>query len=230
MIAPAGFAALRRLLDQPVEPAPPVPERCELCGEPVGPAHRHLLDLAARELRCACRACMVLFDQPGAGGRHYRLVPERRWHLHDFALDEPEWDGLRIPVHLAFFFHDSAAGRVVAFYPSPGGAVESLLGIEAWAAIEARNPVLRKLQPDVEALLVNRSRGAASHWLVPVDDCYRLAGVLRAGWKGLAGGREVWDEVTRFFDDLRGRAVAVGRDGGQPSMARGGHGERREQT
>jgi hypothetical protein len=226
--AATGLAALRRLLEQPAEPAA-VPERCELCGEPVQPAHRHLLDVPARRLRCACRACVLLFDRSGAGGGHYRLVGDRRWRLHDFALDDAEWERLRIPVQLAFFFHDSAAGRVVAFYPSPGGAVESLLEMSAWAAIERRNPVLGEMERDVEALLVNRARGAASHWLAPVDDCYRLAGLIRAGWKGLGGGREVWDGITGFFDGLAGQAGTVSRDG---TVIDGGrqprHGERGE--
>jgi hypothetical protein len=75
--AATGLAALRRLIEQPVESAA-VPERCELCGEPVQPAHRHLLDVPARQLRCACRACVLLFDRSGAGGGHYRLVGDRR--------------------------------------------------------------------------------------------------------------------------------------------------------
>jgi hypothetical protein len=225
LTALTGFVPLHRLLQRPVAPSTPAPtlERCELCGEPVRPAHRHLLDLSARELRCACRACVLLFDRPGAGGGHYRLIPDRRWHLHDFVLDDPEWESLRIPVHLAFFFHDSAVGRVVAFYPSPGGAVESLLEFAAWTGIEARNPILGEMQHDVEALLVNRARGTTSHWLVPVDDCYRLAGLIRAGWKGLGGGKEVWDDITRFFDDLRGQARTVGRSGAGLQAAANSH-------
>ena len=43
-----------------------------------------------------------------------------------------------------------------AYYPSPMGPTESLLELDAWAALEAANPVLATLEPDVEALLVNR--------------------------------------------------------------------------
>lgn len=184
---------------------------CELCGEPSGPEHRHLLDLQARRLCCVCRACAVLFDSSAAGGGHYRLVPDRRRYLPDFVLDDAAWEGLHIPVRMAFFFHDAAADRVAAFYPSPAGAVESLLDLATWDRIVRDNPVLGELAPDVEALLVNRSRGAREHWLVPVDDCYALVGLIRTGWTGFTGGSEVWAGITGFFDALRGKARVVER-------------------
>ena len=64
-----------------VEPVEPEPARCDLCGEPIPPDHRHLIDLRNRELMCACRPCKILFDRGAAGGGHYRLVPERRLAL-----------------------------------------------------------------------------------------------------------------------------------------------------
>jgi hypothetical protein len=51
----------------------------------------------------------------------------------------------------------------------------------------------------------------SEYYLVPVDECYRLVGLIRARWKGLSGGTEVWEEIARFFDGLRQRATtAVG--------------------
>src|SRR5919202_1593288 len=176
---------LRRLALRAAEAPPPTPEeRCELCGEPIPPEHRHLIDLETRELMCSCRACSLLFDREAAGGGHYRLVPERRLRLDGFRLPDPVWERLRIPVDMAFFFRSSADGRVMAFYPSPMGPTESQLGLEAWDAIQEANPVLDTLEPDVEALLVNRARGARRQWLVPIDDCYRLVG----GVRGRGGG------------------------------------------
>jgi hypothetical protein len=188
-------------------------ERCELCGEPIPSQHRHVLDLSAGELRCACRPCSVLFDRRGAGGGHYRLVPERRLRLDDFELPDPLWEELRIPVDMAFLFHSSPAGRVVAFYPGPMGATESLLELAAWEAIAGANPVLAGMEPDVEALLVNRARGARDCWLVPIDDCFALVGLIRTRWRGLTGGKEVWEEIGRFFEALDRRSrSAVGRE------------------
>ena len=196
---------LRRLARRPVAPPQPEQEVCELCGELLEPQHRHLLDLEARRLMCACRACSLLLDRGAAGGGHYRLVPERRLLLDDFELDDRLWAGLRIPVDMAFFFHSTATGHVAAVYPSPAGATESLLELDTWQAIEAANPVLRELEPDVEALLVNRSRGARDHYVVPIDDCYELVGTLRTHWRGLSGGEEVWAELGGFFKRLNER-------------------------
>jgi Family of unknown function (DUF5947) len=184
---------------------PPAEEQCDLCAEPIPPGHRHLLDLESRRLLCACRACSILFDRSGAGGGHYRLIPDRVVALEDVGLDDQTWQSFGIPVEMAFFFHSSAAGRVVAFYPSPRGATESLLDLEAW---DGR--VLAELEPDVEALLVNRTRGRRECWLVPVDRCYELVGLVRTHWKGFGGGAEVWEALDEFFDRLRKEATWQG--------------------
>jgi Family of unknown function (DUF5947) len=179
-------------------------ERCDLCGEPIPPKHRHLLDLESRELMCACQACRLLFERPaaGAGGAHYRLVPDRRLRFDDFVMDDVMWARLRIPVEMAFFFHSTPAERVQAYYPGPMGATESLLELGAWEELERDNPVLATLEPDVEALLVNRARGARQYFLVPIEDCYRLAGLIRTRWRGLSGGEEVWKEIDGFFKEV----------------------------
>jgi hypothetical protein len=186
-------------------PASEAQELCDLCGAPVDPGHRHIVDLHDRRILCACRACTILFDRPGAGGGHLKLLPTGRRRLDGFALDDAAWDRLRIPVDMAFFFRSTPAERVVALYPSPVGPTESLLELEAWAELEAANPVLGEMAPDVEALLVSRARGMREHWLVPIDDCYELVGLIRSRWTGLAGGEEVWEAIDRFFEDLATR-------------------------
>jgi hypothetical protein len=209
-VAPAG-TRLRRLAQAPRAAPPPAPgaeESCELCRRPIPPEHRHLLDLRDRELACVCRPCATLFASEAAGGGHYRLVPERRLRLDGFVLDDVLWAELRLPVDLAFFFRDTAAERVSAFYPSPMGPTESLLTLEAWQALEAANPVLGTLEPDVEALLVDRARGRNRQWLVPIDDCYALVGVIRTTWRGLTGGAAVWGAIADFFEELDSRARA----------------------
>jgi hypothetical protein len=227
-----AMSRLRRLAQRSAAGIQAAQERCELCSEPIAPEHRHLLDLRNRELMCTCRACALLFDRRAAGAPvhsragtgvvagetrwasgHYRLVPDRRLRIDDLELDDLAWEELRLPVDIAFFFRNSAEGRVTAFYPSPMGPTESLLRLEAWAELERRNPVLETLEPDVEALLVNRARGARRHWLVPIDDCYGLVGLIRLHWKGLTGGKEVWTEIARFFDSLDRRSRAASRRG-----------------
>ncbi|MDP8932457.1 MAG: DUF5947 family protein [Actinomycetota bacterium] len=189
--------------------APASQERCELCSEPTGPQHRHVVDLDKRELLCACRACSLLFDRPQAGGQHYRLVSDRCRYLDDLHLDDAGWAALRIPVDMAFFIRNAESGKVTAFYPSPMGATESLLELDAWAELENANPILSEMEPDVEALLVNRSGGAREHWLIGVDECYRLIGLVRREWKGFSGGQECWEAIGKFFADLRVRVGAV---------------------
>src|SRR5438552_591111 len=137
-----GFPGLRRLAR---EAARYVEERCDLCGEPIGPEHRHLLSLATRELQCACRACAVLFDRAAAGGGARRLVPTRYLYLESFDMTDAQWESLRVPVNMAFFSYNTAAGRVVALYPSPMGPTESLLTLETWEDIAQRNPVLQQM-------------------------------------------------------------------------------------
>jgi hypothetical protein len=216
MAAPAGSLAgsrLARLARRPAEPKAAEPEeRCELCNAPISSVHRHLLELSSRELMCACRPCSLLFDRGGAGNGRYKLVPERRLRLEDFAMSELAWEELRIPVDMAFFFNSSAKARVLAYYPGPMGPTESQLELSSWRELERSNPILAEMEPDVEALLVDRVRGARRHWLVPLDDCYGLVGVIRTRWRGLTGGSEVWRGIDRFFEELDRRArSATGR-------------------
>jgi hypothetical protein len=211
------FSSLRRFAQEESEKAAKAAaeaaqEHCDLCGEPIPPEHRHLLEVSTREMICACRPCSILFDREAASEGRYRLVPDRRLFLEDFEMSDAQWDSLRIPVDMAFFFYSTPAERVVAFYPSPMGPTESLLKLSAWEELERSNPVLKGMERDVEAVLVNRVRGAREHFLVPMDECYSLVGLIRTNWRGLSGGREVWEKIGRFFEELRERSKTVGRE------------------
>jgi hypothetical protein len=129
-------------------------------------------------------------------------------------MTDAEWDGLLIPINLAFFVQSGTDSRVTALYPSPAGATESLLSLETWSSIVDANPNLRLLQPDVEALLVNRvgharEASAAEYYIAPIDDCYRLVGLIRVHWHGLSGGEEVWREIGNFFTELRTKSESI---------------------
>jgi len=219
-----GLSALRRFVEEAqstVEPAASetAEESCELCGEPIPsrpPGHRHLLEVSTRGILCVCQACSILFDREAASEGRYRLVGDRLLYLEDFEMTGAQWEGLRIPVDVAFFFHSSPAGKVVAYYPGPMGPTESLLELDTWEELQESNPVLGEMEQDVEALLVNRVRGAEDHYLVPLDECYRLVGLIRTNWRGLSGGREVWDEIAGFFEDLGRRARTMRRDQSRP--------------
>ncbi|HET7691389.1 MAG TPA: DUF5947 family protein [Nocardioidaceae bacterium] len=208
----SGLGALRRMATPPpVQPEPD--ERCEFCAVDIGERHGHVADVVDHRLLCVCRPCYLLFAPQGAGGGRYRGVGEEVRRVEGVALGDADWDALRIPVDLAFFFSQTGAENVLAFYPGPGGATESLLDLAAWDGILTANPVLADVVPDVEAVLLRRTEGGFGCYVVPVDVCYELVGVVRLHWTGLGGGTEVWTAIARFFDGLDARAVLVPRAG-----------------
>ena len=184
-----------------------------MCSRELAAEHEHLVEPVSRNLICACSACAILFE--GQSGTKYKRVPRQVIYLRDFQLTDGQWNGLMVPIDMAFFFYSTLHGKVIAIYPSPAGPTESLLTLDAWTEIVQANPALGEMQADVSALLVNRvghSRGAAAeYYLVPIDDCYKLVGLIRTYWRGLSGGTEVWREISAFFAALKKRA-GVGRD------------------
>jgi hypothetical protein len=216
-----GLSSLSRSLEtlRKLSPARQAVSRCELCSLPLAAVHQHLLEIVPNRLLCACDACALLFPGETSEAK-YRRVPRRIRFLADFHLDDSQWDGLLIPINMAFFFQSTPRGRAVALYPSPAGATESLLELEAWNEIVAQNSILQTIEPDVEALLVNRigrfgdhgptsGLTEAKYFLVPIDECYKLVGVIRANWRGLSGGKKVWDEIDNYFVELKSRSQIV---------------------
>ena len=178
-------------------------ERCELCGAGLQREHQHLFEPVARKLVCSCDACAVLFHSHGE--TKYKRVPRRILRMRDFEITDSQWDDLMIPIGMAFFLQSSVENRVLAFYPSPAGATESMPSLTAWEEIVHQNPILNGLTTDVEALLANRL-GSGEYYLVPIDKCYELVGLIRSHWRGLSGGAEVWKQIGAFFDELKTRA------------------------
>ena len=179
----------------------PAIERCELCRTALGVAHAHLVEPASRRLLCACENCVsAIAATPDST---YRVAPADARRLVDFRMTDAEWDALRLPIDMAFLFHSTPDGRPIALYPGPAGATESLLGLDAWEELVASNPALADLEPDVEALLVNRIDGAREYYRVPIDRCFALVGLIRTRWRGLSGGAEAWQAIHNFFAGLR---------------------------
>jgi hypothetical protein len=177
-----------------------------MCSVALGERHGHLVALDERSLRCACRACYLLFTRDGAGGGRFRAVPERYLRDPVHPLSDAEWDELGIPVATAFFFINSDLGRVVACYPSPAGATECLLDLDSWERLRRTHPLLAALVPDVEALYVSGTDTGPEAFLVPIDACYALVGTLRRHWRGIDGGEEVRRALADFVGDLRTRS------------------------
>jgi Family of unknown function (DUF5947) len=121
-------------------------------------------------------------------------------------MTDEQWDDLMIPVNMVYIFRSSTTKRAMAFYPSPAGPTESLLSLESWEALAGDNPILNQVEPDVEALLINRVRDAREYYIVPIDSCYQLVGLIRTSWRGLSGGEEVWKAIADFFANVRAKS------------------------
>lgn len=182
-------------------------EHCDMCGELVPDEHEHVVNVESRSLMCTCRGCWLLFTSDGAGGGKYRAVPDRYLSLGALSIEPGTWEELQIPVSVAFFFRSSTNGSVAAFYPSPAGATESLLPLDAWDRLAAANEQLSTMQADVEALLVRRDEAHEDAYLVPIDACYELVGELRRLWKGFDGGTEARVAMDAFFDRVQERST-----------------------
>jgi hypothetical protein len=218
-----GAAGLRRFVG-PSGPALPFTlsqprprgEGCEMCNADMTTGHSHVVNIETRALMCTCRACFLLFTHNGAGRGNYRSVPDRYLIDPDFQLTEGQWEELQVPVAMAFFFRNSAQDRVVAQYPSPAGATECLLDLTAWDTIARQNPLAAALSPDVEALIVRRGREGNVSFLVPIDVCYELVGLIRMHWTGFDGGPEARADIEEFFARIakRARPLMPGADRG----------------
>lgn len=185
-----------------------VQEICEICATPIGEEHGHLVDMRDRRLLCACRPCYLLFVPQGAAQGRYRAVGERYERLDERIFDEPHWEALQIPIGLAFFFINSALGHVVGFYPGPGGATESQLSLDAWDHLSREVPAIASMRADVEAVLVYRDREQrVEAYLVPIDACYQLTGLVRSSWEGIDGGDRSHAAVSGFFAKIRERCA-----------------------
>jgi hypothetical protein len=186
-------------------------EKCELCSTVVPAEHGHLADLETSSLMCACRACYLLFTRSEAIRGRYRAIPDRYLTDPEHPISTADWEALEIPVGLAFFLNDSRTGHVTGFYPSPAGATECRLDLQAWNELAAAHPLLTAAEPDVEAVLVSRPDPRAQtrtvdSFIVPIDACYELAGRMRLYWRGFDGGSEAKASITEFLDKVQSRA------------------------
>ena len=183
----------------PTRPRPVAGERCEMCAEPIGDEHQHVVDLTAAALMCTCRGCYLLFtDQRGRAAlprraRPVPVVPGVRARPGGVGRPgDPGRAGVLLP--------QLGAGPDRRLLPGPAGATESELPLGAWDRIVAANPALARCCPDVEALLVrgtgDRERDGFDCHLVPIDACYELVGRLRRLWRGFDGGQEARQRST----------------------------------
>jgi hypothetical protein len=171
-------------------------ERCELCALPLPQAHQHLLD-PPRKIVCCCDGCAVLFDE--GGKTRLKRIPREARRLGNLEIPE-SWERAALPVKLAFFVSRPLGGR--SYYPSPAGLTEDEVSEDDWLSLVNRNPVLKGMLPEVEALVVNRL-GGEQYLIAPLDRCFALAGLLRRYWSGISGGEEVWERLKGYLGKLQ---------------------------
>jgi len=185
---------------EPVEEAES--EKCEICGQGVSEDHRHLLELGERRILCSCEPCIAM----RSGLENYCPVGTRFVWLDDVDFPAELWAAFQLPIGLAFFFRSTGIDAVVALYPSPAGATESELHLESWNKLVELNPILENLEADSEALVVNRMGDEPQHAIVPIDECYRLVGLIKSTWEGISGGSAIENSVPKFFEYVRHKA------------------------
>ena len=155
---------------------------CELCPVGIGEQHRHLIHLAERRIVCVCATCWAL----RSGDGDYRRSATGSRGSNGFVLTDEQWRRSRSRSGSAFFMISSVSGSVIALYPSPRGD-----GVRArparWAKVCAANPGF-ELEPDAEALIVNRLGGPPQCLIAPIDAAYGLVGVVKASWEGISAG------------------------------------------
>ncbi len=200
MVSASLISKLRKIAVPPPEEEK---EHCNFCNAVLPSDHRHLVDIAAMRFICTCDMCMIMQAVKG----NYKPLPQRYLQLKDFKLSDELWSDFLIPVNMAFFVLKSGQNGAVAFYPAPTGATESKLKMEPWNEMQQLNPVLNDLIPDLEALLVNRLDSMNKYFIVPIDSCYKLIGMIRTSWKGIHGGSEVTDIINQFFVELENKSI-----------------------
>ncbi len=202
-LANGGSAARSSASDRPAAIGSGQDEVCDLCGIAIPADHRHLLHLVERRIVCTCEACWGMRSGEG----DYRPTGQRTLWLAELDLPDDLWASFQIPIGLAFFMQSTVTACVVAMYPSPAGATESELHFESWSRMLELNPVLDRMEADIEGLIVNRLADPPVYVIAPIDRCYALTGTVKASWEGISGGQAVDAAVARFFAELRTEAV-----------------------
>ena len=199
-----SLGALRRRRRRRRRPTPAPGERCEMCAEPIADASTpHVVERRGAHPALHVPRLLPAVHPPGRGaGPLPRRARSLRCASRRSGSTEPQWDALQIPVRMAFFFHNSDARPRRRLLPEPGGRHRVAAPARGLAgAGRRRTRCWPSLAPDVEALLVRgrARRSGFECFLVPIDACYELTGVVRRRWRGFDGGEEAWRDIDAFF-------------------------------
>ena len=171
-----------------------------MCSVPIPADHRHLLHVEERRDRLHLRDLPRALRRRGrvpADGQPHRLA--RRARALGRALGvvpDPDRPRVLLPLEHGRADGDGGSSRSTRARPARPSASSTSA---PWEQLVAANPVLEGLEPDAEALIVNRLGAARQHAIVPIDECYRLVGLVRVSWEGISGGTAHGDAVARVL-------------------------------
>ena len=87
--------------------------------------------------------------------------------------------------------------------------------------------LLERLEPDAEALIVNRLEDPPQFVIAPIDQCYALVGLIKVRWEGISGGPALREAVPEFFASVKAKTNQPPRlrppSGGDPVSVQAGH-------
>ena len=186
---PLGGAARGSASSPRAAPKPRPGERCEMCAEPIGDEHAHVVESRPAP-SCAPAAPATCSSPPG---RRRRQVPRRAGSLPpftDFHLAPAQWDALQIPVQHGVLLRELRARSGRRVLSEPGRRDRVAAAARRVAELVGENPALATCEPDVEALLVARDRSDGGDRVLPRADrrLLRARRVLRRRWRGFDGG------------------------------------------
>ena len=203
-----AFATLRQFARAP-RPA----ERCELCSAALAHEHPHLVEISLRQIVCACEACATLFDGMASG--KYRRVSRRAQLLANFQIDrravgkppDPHQHGVLLPIAAWKEKWSHSTPALPELWNPCFRSMPGTRSCRRTPSLASCNPISRRCSSTGWVTPTNGRR--PSTIIAPIDECYKLVGLIRANWKGLSGGAEVWAEIGRFFSALRAQADII---------------------
>ena len=159
-------------------------------------------------LRCLRGA---VFRQPARSMRGCRGT----WSVcDDFRITDAQWDSLLIPIEMAFFFESSTCGAHRRDLSEPGRTDRVAAAAGDVAGHRRGQPRPEPdgagcrsagRQPDWVHIVTRQAptRSACEYYILPIDECFKLVGVIRLHWKGLSGGTASVGGETFFAEILR---------------------------
>ena len=190
-------------------PKAAVGERCEMCAEPIGDEHQHVVDVTSRAPAVHLPAVLPAVHRPSRRDLRYRAVPDRYLLLPRLPLlgravgrpGDPGRAGVLLP-QLASWTAPSRSTPARPVRPSP--SCRSAPG----TGMRGRQPAAEHAAPDVEAVLVRAPRRAsaassAATWCRSTA-ATSWSAALRHAWRGFDGGQEARALLDEFFAERCG--------------------------